>query len=65
MSEGSRLEDADASARDFEEWARFMRLKPDQLREAVHAVGISPRSIRRYLRETVAQHEPQRSAGPR
>ncbi|WP_407926594.1 DUF3606 domain-containing protein [Caenimonas soli] len=38
------------SAREFDEWAKTLRTSPDQLREAVCVVGITPRKIRAYLR---------------
>jgi uncharacterized protein DUF3606 len=32
------------------EWAKTMRVAPERLRQAVSAVGITPRKIREYLR---------------
>lgn len=41
------------TSHDYElaEWARTMRVSPIRLRQAVCAVGITPRKIRAYLRQ--------------
>ncbi|HWP12618.1 MAG TPA: DUF3606 domain-containing protein [Ramlibacter sp.] len=41
-----------AARREIEmlEWAKTMRIPPARLKQAVSAVGITPRKIREYLR---------------
>lgn len=36
--------------REFQEWAKTMGIAPARLKQAVSAVGITPRKIREYLR---------------
>ena len=36
--------------REIQEWAQTLRVSPERLKEAVSAVGITPRKIREYLR---------------
>ena len=36
--------------REMLEWAKAMRVSPERLKQAVSAVGITPRKIREYLR---------------
>jgi hypothetical protein len=36
--------------REMLEWAKTLRISPAQLKQAVSAVGITPRKIREYLR---------------
>jgi hypothetical protein len=47
----------------FEEWAHAMGVDAPRLREAVDAVGIVPRNIRRYLRETAPDTTRESSRG--
>ena len=45
--------DAQAAAnheREIEQWAKTMRIAPKRLKQAIAAVGITPRKIREYLR---------------
>jgi hypothetical protein len=35
---------------EMQEWARTLRIPPARLKQAVSAVGITPRRIREYLR---------------
>lgn len=35
---------------EIQEWAKAMRIAPARLKQAVSAVGITPRKIREYLR---------------
>lgn len=50
----ARQADAQASAsheREFQAWAKTMGIPPARLKQAVSAVGITPRKIREYLRK--------------
>ncbi len=59
MVDPSRVR-AQEKVRDFEEWARYLRVQPERLREAVRAVGITPRKIRQYFREAPLDRPPDR-----
>lgn len=41
---------AAAQEREIDEWAKSLGIPPGRLKQAVSAVGITPRRIREYLR---------------
>jgi uncharacterized protein DUF3606 len=50
-NQSNRTHPAASHEREIQEWAKNLGIAPGRLKQAVAAVGITPRKIREYLRK--------------